>query len=47
METEYLLSMHNINKEYFGNKVLKNVNLQVKAGEIHALMGKTEQANPH
>ncbi|NLB09859.1 MAG: sugar ABC transporter ATP-binding protein [Clostridiaceae bacterium] len=39
METEYLLSMHNINKEYFGNRVLKNVNLQVKAGEIHALMG--------
>ncbi len=39
METEYLLSMNNISKEYFGNKVLKNVDLQVKAGEIHALMG--------
>jgi len=31
--------MNNINKEFFGNKVLKNVDLQVKAGEIHALMG--------
>lgn len=39
METEYLLSMNNISKEYFGNRVLKNVDLQVKAGEIHALMG--------
>jgi simple sugar transport system ATP-binding protein len=39
LETEYLLSMNDISKEYFGNQVLKNVNLQVKAGEIHALMG--------
>ena len=34
METEYLLSMNDISKEYFGNKVLKNVNLQVKAGKL-------------
>ena len=31
--------MDNISKEYYGNRVLKNVKLQVKAGEIHALMG--------
>lgn len=31
--------MNNISKEYFGNQVLKNVSLQVKPGEIHALMG--------
>ena len=31
--------MDNISKEYYGNRVLKNVNLEVKAGEIHALMG--------
>jgi simple sugar transport system ATP-binding protein len=31
--------MDNISKEYYGNRVLKNVNLQVKPGEIHALMG--------
>lgn len=39
LETRYLLNMDNISKEYFGNRVLKNVNLKVKPGEIHALMG--------
>ena len=39
METKYLLKMDNISKEYFGNKVLKNVQLHVAPGEIHALMG--------
>ncbi|WP_079411680.1 sugar ABC transporter ATP-binding protein [Alkalithermobacter paradoxus] len=31
--------MKNIQKDYFGNKVLKGVNLSVKKGEIHALLG--------
>lgn len=31
--------MQNISKRYEDNAVLKNVNLTVKAGEIHALMG--------
>lgn len=31
--------MQNISKRYEDNPVLKNVNLTVKAGEIHALMG--------
>lgn len=35
----YVLSMDNIVKEYFGNKVLKGVSLNVKPGEIHALLG--------
>ena len=39
METKYLLKMDNISKEYFGNKVLKGVQLHVAPGEIHALMG--------
>ena len=39
MENNYVLKMDNISKEYFGNKVLKGVQLNVKAGEIHALMG--------
>ena len=39
METKYLLKMDNIAKEYFGNKVLKGVQLHVAPGEIHALMG--------
>ena len=39
MENKYVLKMEGITKEYFGNKVLKGVNLRVKPGEIHALMG--------
>ena len=31
--------MENISKEYFGNRVLNQVSLQVRPGEIHALMG--------
>lgn len=33
------LEMRGISKEYFGNKVLKSVNLSVAPGEIHALVG--------
>ena len=47
METKYLLKMDNISKEYFGNKVLKGVELHVAPGEIHALMGETVLVNPH
>ncbi|KXG74602.1 sugar ABC transporter ATP-binding protein [Thermotalea metallivorans] len=39
MGASTILEMKNIEKEYFGNKVLKGVNLTVKAGEIHALLG--------
>ncbi|MBE0668479.1 MAG: ATP-binding cassette domain-containing protein, partial [Bacteroidales bacterium] len=39
MATEYALQMKNIDKDYYGNKVLKGVNLSVKPGEIHALIG--------
>ncbi|MTI69045.1 MAG: sugar ABC transporter ATP-binding protein [Firmicutes bacterium] len=39
MQNKYTLQMKNIEKEYFGNKVLKGVNLSVKPGEIHALLG--------
>ena len=35
----YVLEMKDISKDYFGNRVLKNVNLSVKPGEIHALLG--------
>ena len=35
----YVLKMEGITKEYFGNKVLKGVDLKVRPGEIHALMG--------
>ena len=39
MDNNYVLKMEGITKEYFGNKVLKGVDLKVKPGEIHALMG--------
>ncbi|SHK13016.1 sugar ABC transporter ATP-binding protein [Paramaledivibacter caminithermalis] len=39
MQEKYTLQMKDINKEYYGNKVLKGVSLSVKPGEIHALLG--------
>ena len=39
MDNKYVLKMEGITKEYFGNKVLKGVDLKVRPGEIHALMG--------
>ncbi len=39
MDTKYVLRMDNISKEYYGTQVLKNINLSVAPGEIHALMG--------
>lgn len=37
--TKYVLKMDNIAKTYGDNRVLKGVNLCIKPGEIHALMG--------
>jgi methyl-galactoside transport system ATP-binding protein/inositol transport system ATP-binding protein len=39
MNGEYLLEMKNIVKTFPGVKALRGVNLQVRPGEIHALMG--------
>lgn len=39
MDNEYVLQMKNITKSYYGNTVLKNVDLSIKPGEIHCLMG--------
>lgn len=36
---DYVLRMENVKKSYFGNKVLKGINLKVMPGEIHALLG--------
>lgn len=36
---EYVLEMKDICKSFPGVKVLENVNLQIKPGEVHALMG--------
>ncbi len=37
--SENLLKFKNVSKEYYGNKVLKNINIELKKGEIHALIG--------
>ena len=37
--SEYILEMKNIVKEFPGIKALDNVNLKVRRGEIHALVG--------
>src|SRR5215469_6231048 len=39
LSTKVLLSFKNITKNYSGNIVLKNVSVDIKAGEIHALVG--------
>ncbi|HCM27028.1 MAG TPA: D-xylose ABC transporter ATP-binding protein [Treponema sp.] len=39
METEYLLQMKNVSKQFPGVRALDNVELSVKKGTVHALMG--------
>jgi len=39
MENKYFLEMNNIEKEYYGNKVLKDVTIRAKEGEVVALIG--------
>ena len=39
LDKEFILEMKNITKEYGQNAVLKNVTLNVRPGEIHALLG--------
>ena len=37
--SETLLSIKNVSKEYYGNRVLHNINIDIRRGEIHALIG--------
>ena len=36
---DYILEMRNISKEFYGVKALSDVNLKVRRGEIHAIIG--------
>lgn len=35
----YVLNMRGITKEYYGNKVLKGIDLAIKPGEVHGIVG--------
>ncbi len=37
--SDNLLSIKNVSKEFYGNRVLKDINMEIKKGEIHALIG--------
>jgi ribose transport system ATP-binding protein len=37
--SQYILEMKNISKEFPGVKALNNVNLELKRGEVHVLLG--------
>ena len=39
METKYIIEMNGISKRFGGVQALKNVQLQILPGEVHALMG--------
>lgn len=45
-ENQPIVEMQGITIEFPGVKALDGVNLRLFPGEIHALMGKTELANP-
>lgn len=36
---EFVLELNNISKQYAGNRVLKNVTVKIRPGEIHAVLG--------
>lgn len=36
---EFALRMRDISKTYFGNRVLKDINIEVRPGEIHGIVG--------
>ncbi|MDR0652186.1 MAG: sugar ABC transporter ATP-binding protein [Synergistaceae bacterium] len=37
--TDYILEMKNISKFFFGNRALEDVHIEIKYGEVHALVG--------
>lgn len=43
---EVILTMKDIDKSFPGVHALKKVNLEVRRGEVHALMGENGPVNP-
>ena len=46
MEKDYAIEMVGISKRFGGTYALKNITLQVKHGECHALVGENGAGNP-
>ena len=46
MEAENVIEMLHITKEFPGIIANDDITLQLRRGEIHALLGRTAQANP-
>ena len=46
-QDNYVLEMQGIGKLYAGNRVLRDVNLRLKPGEIHAVLGENGRASRH
>ena len=44
---EYVIEMNNITKVFPGIVTNDDITLQVKQGEIHALLGENGAGNPH
>lgn len=42
-----MLTMHGVSKSFLGVRVLHEVGLDLEAGEVHALVGRTARANQH
>lgn len=41
------LTIKDLHVEIEGKEILKGVNLEIKGGEFHAVMARTELVNPH
>ena len=39
MDNDYILEINNVSKSFPGVKALDNINLKIKRGEVHALVG--------
>ena len=47
MTGDSFLQLEGISKTYPGVKALDNVSMDIRAGEVHALVGENGAGNPH
>ena len=46
-EEQYVIEMRKITKQFGDFKANDEINLKIRKGEIHALLGENEQVNQH